>query len=298
MFTNLVVGVDGRPGGRDALRLAHQLADRNAHITLVHVYGDTEGPPGSGAALLDDQRTGGLKLLGRERQRTWPNAETICVYDPSPGKALHLIARRQDADLLVVGSCHHGAVGRVLLGDDTRAAFNGVSCALAIAPRGYGDREGGLRLIGVGYNATPESQRALTTARQLADASGATVEALWFISREDVRRRAPLPADWPDAGAILLTETQERLDQVQGVSGHAVAGGPREELARLAHRVDLLIVGSRGYGPAHSLFLGSVSSYLQRHAAGPLLILPRARTARVAASSRDEAPSPVTTETS
>jgi nucleotide-binding universal stress UspA family protein len=71
-------------------------------------------------------------------------------------------------------------------------------------------------VIGVGYNATPESQRALTTARQLADAHGATVEALWFISPEDVRRRAPLPADWPDAGAILLTETQERLDQIPG----------------------------------------------------------------------------------
>jgi nucleotide-binding universal stress UspA family protein len=159
-------------------------------------------------------------------------------------------------------------------------------------PRGYSDREA-VCASSASATTPPPSQRALTTARQLADASGATVEALWFISRKDFRRRAPLPADWPDAGAILLTATQDRLDQIPGVSGHAVAGGPREELARLAHRVDLLIVGSRGYGPAHSLFLGSVSSYLQRHAASALLILPRARTARVAASSRDEALSPV-----
>src|SRR5665213_1776019 len=60
MFTNVVVGVDGRDGGRDAIRLAHQLADRGARVTLVHVYGEPEGPPGSGAALVDDQRTGGL----------------------------------------------------------------------------------------------------------------------------------------------------------------------------------------------------------------------------------------------
>lgn len=289
MFTNVVIGVDGRPGGRDALQLAHQLADRSAHITLVNVYGDTEGPPGSGAALLDEQRTGGLELLARERQGTWPDAETICVYDPSPGKALHQIARRQDTDLLVVGSCHHGAVGRVLLGDDTRAAFNGAPCALAIAPRGYTERDGGLRLVGVGYNATPESECALTAARQLAAANGATVEALWVVSHEDVRRQAPLPADWPTAGALLVTQTQERLDQTPGVTGHAVAGGPREELARLAHRADLLIVGSRGYGPVHSLFLGSVSSYLERHAASALLILPRARSVADAALSREDA---------
>jgi hypothetical protein len=39
--------------------------------------------------------------------------------------------------------------------------------------------------------------------------------------------------------------------------------------------VDLLIVGSRGYGPVGSVFHGSVSSYLERHAASALLVLPR-----------------------
>ena len=294
MFTNLVVGVDGRDGGRDAMRLAHQLADRSARITLVHVYGDTEGPPGSGSALVEDQRTGGLDLLARERQRNWPDAETICVYDPSPGKALHQIARRQDADLLVVGSCHHGAVGRVLLGDDTRAAFNGTPCALAIAPRCYSAHEGGLRLIGVGYIDTPESERALTVARQLARTSGASVEVVWVISREDVRHEAPLPADWPQEDAVLVGQAQQRLDQITGISGYAVSGGPREELARLAHRADLLIVGSRGYGPVGSVFHGSVSSYLERHAASALLILPHELPAAVGASPGPDATSAVT----
>src|SRR5665213_893354 len=130
----------------------------------------TEGPPGSGATLVEDQRTGGLDILARERERNWPDAETLCIYDPSPGKALHQVARRQEADLLVVGSCHHSAVGRVLLKDDTRAAFNGAPCALAIAPRAYSAHEGGVHLIGVGYNATPESERALIAARHLAGA--------------------------------------------------------------------------------------------------------------------------------
>ena len=35
-----------------------------------------------------------------------------------------------------------------------------------------------------------------------------------------------------------------------------------------------MIVGSRGYGPAHCLFHGSVSSYLERHARCPLVVVP------------------------
>jgi nucleotide-binding universal stress UspA family protein len=46
--------------------------------------------------------------------------------------------------------------------------------------------------------------------------------------------------------------------------------------ARLGDGVDLLIVGSRGYGPLYRLMHGSVSHYLVAHVACPLLILPRA----------------------
>ena len=39
--------------------------------------------------------------------------------------------------------------------------------------------------------------------------------------------------------------------------------------------VVLLIVGSRNYGPARRMMVGSTSNHLTRHARGPLLILPR-----------------------
>lgn len=52
---------------------------------------------------------------------------------------------------------------------------------------------------------------------------------------------------------------------------------PGRGLHELAERrgADLLVVGSRGYGPAQRLFHGSISSYLVRHVACPLLVLPR-----------------------
>ena len=39
MFENILVGVDGRQGGRDAIALAKRLAAPDATITLAHVYG-------------------------------------------------------------------------------------------------------------------------------------------------------------------------------------------------------------------------------------------------------------------
>ena len=37
MFTNVLVGVDGRQGGRDAIALAKQLADSDARMVFGHV---------------------------------------------------------------------------------------------------------------------------------------------------------------------------------------------------------------------------------------------------------------------
>ncbi len=161
------------------------------------------------------------------------------------------------------------------MGDQTRAAFNGAPCAIAIPPRGYFPRSDGLAVIGVGYDGSADGEHALAAARDLAAHTGARIEARWVVSDEDVRLRAPLPADWPGVGPRLVHEVQQRMDKVEGVHGVAVLGWPREELVKLSLPYDLLIVGSRGYGPFGSLFHGSVSSYLERHSGCPLLVVPR-----------------------
>ncbi len=39
LFDRVLVGVDGREGGRDAIALARKVAAPNAEIPLAHVYG-------------------------------------------------------------------------------------------------------------------------------------------------------------------------------------------------------------------------------------------------------------------
>ena len=38
MFKNVLVGVDGRPNGRDAIALASRLTDPDGKLTLAHVH--------------------------------------------------------------------------------------------------------------------------------------------------------------------------------------------------------------------------------------------------------------------
>jgi nucleotide-binding universal stress UspA family protein len=288
MFENVLVGVDGRPGGDDAVVLAQQLASRDAHLTLVNIYGSVGWPPGSGGMFLDDQRTEAQAFLAREGDR-WPGATTVDACAPTVGRGLHELAAHRGADLIVVGSTHHGIAGKVFIGDDTRAAFYGAPCAIAIAPHGYATGQPRLARIGVAYDETPESDRALAAARGLAQSTGAEITVMSVIGPEDVRQKAPIPADWPAATAVLVAQAQRKLDAIDGVEGIAVSGGPREKLTRFAEDVDLLIVGSRGYGPLGCVLHGSVSSYLERHVASALLILPRAP---AEAADADVAPEP------
>jgi len=96
-----------------------------------------------------------------------------------------------------------------------------------------------------------------------------------------------IPADWPEAAERLVDERLNRLSELPGIEGDAVYGGPREELSRFSGEVDLLIVGSRGYGPLGRLLHGSISRYLVRHAACPLLVLARGPVLAAAADTAD-----------
>ena len=275
MFNNVLVGVDGRRGGRDAIPLAKRLAAPGATITLAHVYA-SDFIIGRGAALHDPtERASFQDLLEREREQGMLDAELTIYGQRAVGRGLHELAEERNADLLVVGSTRHALLGRVLMGDDCRAALNGAPCAIAIAPRGYLQVAHPIKRVGVGYDGTPESVNALNAARELAARNGANVKALWVVSLDDVEEQRPIPADWKQESKELVRECAERLRQLDDVEGIAVYGGPREELARLGKELDLLIVGSRGYGPRGHVFHGSVSNYLVGHADCPLLVLPR-----------------------
>ena len=74
MFTSVLIGVDGRQGGRDAIALARQLAAPAATLTLGHVCAPILGR--GAVEALPGQRAEARKLLARERGRAAVDARS------------------------------------------------------------------------------------------------------------------------------------------------------------------------------------------------------------------------------
>jgi nucleotide-binding universal stress UspA family protein len=208
------------------------------------------------------------------------------------GRGLHELCEVIGADLLVVGSSRRGLLGRVLIGDDTRAALNGAPCAIAIAPAAYSEQPATMREIGVAYNGSPESEHAVAVAREIAAQCGAKLSAFEAVSLPTyVFLGGAAPIDGAPEG--LVDEARERIAALGGVEPHAAYGLPAEELAVYSASLDLLIVGSRGYGPIGRLIHGSTTQQLADSARCPLLVLTRAaretETAEAAEDGRETA---------
>jgi nucleotide-binding universal stress UspA family protein len=284
MFKNVLVGVDGTANGRDAIALASRLIDPASKPTLVHVHpGEFHPLHAITPALLAEEQQASVKLLEDERAATDVDAEILSVVAPSPGAGLHGVAEESSADLLVVGSSGRGVIGRAMIGDDTRAALNGAPCAVAIAARGYAANPIPIAKVGVAYNGSPESGTALASARELAAADGAVVYALEVVALPSYAFTGLMAPPLGDSIDAMLGEAKERMGKLPDVHGDAVYGLAGEELAAFGDELDLLVVGSRGYGPIRRLVLGSTSAYLERHARCSLLVLVRAAEAEPAA---------------
>jgi len=272
VFKRILVGVDHHQGGRDAVALAKRLGAPTGELTLAHVYGtgffdrtahhNTEAER-SAEILQDAQEYAGIT----GNVRSHPGA--------SVGRGLHELCEAIYADLLVVGSSRRGALGRVLLADDTRGALDAAPCALAVAPAGYSQQPAPIGEVGVAYNGSAESEHALAMARRIAAEHQARLSAFEAV---------PIPAyTWaPDIDAYESTledeleEARQRIAALGDVEPHTAIGLPPEELAVYSASLDLLVVGSRGYGPMGRLLHGSVARRLLGHARCPLLILTRA----------------------
>ncbi len=277
MFKEIVIGTDVQEGGRDALALAKRLAAPDATLILTYIsVGDPLVYRTDDARHMQEFKDQTLALLGAAGAAAGVDVTTRFVASTSPGRGLHELAEHEQADLLVVGSSRRSLLGRVLMGDDTNAALNAAPCAVAVAPAGYADETGDIDEIGVGYDGSPESLQALEVARRLAGEFGARLSAFEAIALP--RDPASAGTRGVEAGDIeeLLVQARRRISELGDVEPHAAYGFPAEELGLYSASVDLLVVGSRGYGPVGRLIHGSTSWRLTRTARCPVLVLSRA----------------------
>jgi nucleotide-binding universal stress UspA family protein len=280
---NLVVGVDGRAQGEDALALGRLLA-RVLVLTpvLAHVV-----PPAllaqGGLAYDAILRREGNELLERAAAKLGGAAiERHLLDGPSAAGALQNLAERLDAKLLVVGSAHRGRAGRVLLGSVAHGLITGAPCPVALAPLGYRDRTpAALNAIGVAYDGGAEADLALDFALALAQPSGAALRLWLAIAPTGLESAHPERyAEFTEYMHGWASGQLERGLQRAGDGARAevLEGDPAEAIrdAAGAEGVDLVVCGSRGYGPVRRVLAGSTSRRLLDGARQPVIVVPRA----------------------
>jgi nucleotide-binding universal stress UspA family protein len=273
MFATIIIGVDGGDGGADAVALATSLATPSTKLLAVSLALVDTHP--SRGANRDFDHVLHEQAAARLTHATDGNArlEGEVLFAATVGAGLHAAAERHDADLIVVGSCRRGPLGRVLAGDDAKATVRDAPCAVAIAPAGYAQDPKPLRTVGLGWDGTPQSEHALEVARAIAAEAHAEILALEVVG---------LPL-WPVpeasmAGQELATEVADAkatVGALPGVSGRVVTGLATEELMRFAHDVDLMIVGTHHRSPLNRVVIGSTAEGLARHCPCPLVVVPR-----------------------
>jgi len=119
-----------------------------------------------------DGLEGGRDALALAEQLGAPRAAVVIAPgDDSVGRGLRRFAEIERADLIVIGSCQHGVFERATYRRRVLGTLHGAQCAVAIAPAGYAGRGGRVRLIGVGYDGSRESEHGLLVARDLGAAT-------------------------------------------------------------------------------------------------------------------------------
>jgi nucleotide-binding universal stress UspA family protein len=207
------------------------------------------------------------------------------VSAASAAHGLITFAGREEARLLVVGASHRGAVGEALLGTVGRSVLHGAPCPVAIAPRGFArSAPERVRVIGVAFDGSHESELALDEAIALADALGATLRLVAVVhSGELFPDHAWIGVgDARYANAVHEHHRREldrglaRVPDRLRATGVVTVGEPAHALESEAERgFDLLVVGSRGYGPVRRVLLGSGASQLLHNAPCPVIVCPR-----------------------
>ena len=286
MLRKVLVGVDGTPSARDAVVLARALAaGDDSDVLLVGAYTDPllPFPPG----LRRDLQLGRdvERLLLEVRGELAPSARTHVKADLSPGRALcHAIAHER-ADLLVLGASRRVGDGRAGVGRTGRQALHGAGCAVALAAHGIADGPYALREVVVGVDRSAEAQAALALACSLADAAGARLTAVAVVDDRLPATVAPAGmaielVQWDELVESHRAQTERLLaelaERAPAVTTELRVGEPAEELAAAAAAdADLLVIGSRRWGPLSRLVVGSTGEELVREAPCSLLLVPR-----------------------
>jgi len=291
MYRDLIIGFDGSRGGRDALALGRRLAlATGARPTVVCVRSfvalTAEIP-----AVAEDYSWGASVALTLDEARSMldgvPDARFMAVADTAVARVLHDAADDAGAALIVLGATHRSGIGRVVPGTTADAVIRAAPCAVAIAPSGYADAADTrpFGIVTAAVDGGNETERVARVGARIARRTGATLRLATVVTRPYTDGPAFAGnLGYAALGNAMRAAADGTVERAAGaadaddnvtVERRIVQGRVGEEIARLSEASDLLVVGSRGYGPLRRVVFASQTPTVIAAAACPVIVLPR-----------------------
>jgi nucleotide-binding universal stress UspA family protein len=288
-MTKILIGVDGSDRSEDAIAFGRSLAlAAGAPVILSTAHpAEPRQPRLDGYVADEGLREAAERMLGR-LALALADVEDLELRPLAGHSSAHVLqasAEQDGAGLIVVGSSHVGRLGRVLPGSTAERLLHGAPCPVAVVPVGF--RERGLPenpVIGCAYQATDEGAAALGAAEELTLALAGSLRVMQVVEPPSyLYDTGEMPLNMPEIDAKIradadraLTERVEHLSsRLHDVEGTLHVGKAAGRLIALTETVDVMVVGSRGYGPLKAVLLGGVSGQLIRSAACPVIVVPR-----------------------
>jgi nucleotide-binding universal stress UspA family protein len=280
MFENIAVAYAGDQAGTDAVALAVKLADVLASkLSIVFPYHPLlAAVPGDAA---QQQVRDELKAIAPDSP-SLKDATYLPSHSQWPIRATHEIADYQRCDLIVFGAAREGIAEHLHISLMERMV-HAAPCAVLVAPSGYAQgAHSAPRHVGVGFASSKEGKQALQLGRELAqtfDGDLRVIAASWLSLV--VRGYAAQAASISTLESETFAETKASLEEAVvdlgdiHVDAQVIKGDPITVLLEHSKTLDLLVLGSRAYGPVRHALLGSVSAAVMREADCPVLVTPR-----------------------
>lgn len=281
MFKRIVVGYAGDQAGRDALRLSAKLAAVLAsEVTVVYPYSPLLSAVPADAA--EERIREGVRAVVSDSEGL-AQATYHWSGSPWPIHALHSLASYEGAELIVIGAAREG-IARHLRISLIERTVHGAPCAVAVAPAGYAEGEPFRpKRIGVGFSDTDEGNAALVLGHELAERLDGELEVIGLSGLgASLTTYAYASALLPEVEDELYEEMKAKLERATAELAQSVPvqinvqrGDPSRLLSECSEHLDLLLLGSRAYGPLRHALLGSVSATVVRESCCPVLVVPR-----------------------
>lgn len=282
---HLVIGYEGGATGHDALRFGERWALASGDLLVVVTVHPGAAAPGvqrvdAEWVAYEREQADGLLQEARSLLPESVNAEFRRIDASSAAHGLHDLTEA-GGTVLVLGARRAHGLRRTYPGSTAERLFHGAAIPVAIVPRGYADREPAqLQRVTVAFIDTPDGRAAVNSAVLIAKHLKAELAVVSVLPDTRVSPAMGEPSRFASGQADSFRQSLEEVvasvgDQVQ-VTGRLLDGPVVDALGDLGpDDTDLLIVGSRGYGPVARVLLGGVSSRVVRHSRVPVVVVPR-----------------------